>query len=204
MKSDNADDSIAELIQYPLGFVENPGIMTSPRDIREGVGLGQRSIQWESGSSRRFHDIASIQVWPFYSGDAPEFGRCDIRFVDGGHLRILSMGRLGAITRERDTAYAAFLYRLHAALDPEARARIAFLDGMQSGVGMMLVVVLFCGPPIVFSLYAASTRGPIWLFGLAPAVAAIVGLSFWYKRRTRPSLYSPDCIPAGVLPRETR
>jgi len=201
VKPDNVDESIVETTRYPIGFAENPGLMTSPRDIREGVTLDRRCIQWESGGSRPYRDIASIQLWPFAGDDGPPVGRCDIRFVNGDRLRILSMGRMGAITRERDTAYGAFLCRLHAELDEEARARIAFLDGIQGGgAGLMLILALFGGPPIFFSLYAAFTRGPIWLLGLAPALAAITGFSFWYKKRPRQSLYTPDCLPAGVLP----
>jgi hypothetical protein len=112
------------------------------------------------------------------------------------------MGRSGVITRERDLAYAAFLGRLHAAVNAEARARIAFLDGIQSGGSAFITIaVLFCGPVIVLSLYAAATRGLVWLLGLVPSVAAITGFSMWYRKRPRPNFYSPDRLPPQVLPR---
>jgi len=188
--------------RFPIGFVENPGRLTNPRKIQEGVTLEGSSIRCGDTGGKALLDIVSIQVWPFYGSDGPAYGYCEIRFTGGDLLRITSMGRSGAITRERDLAYAAFLCRLHAALNAEARARIAFLDGFQGGVvGLITIAVLFCGPVIVFCLYAAATRGLAWLFGLLPSVAAIAAFSIWYRKRPRPNLYSPDHLPPNVLPR---
>ena len=187
-------------VRFSVGFIENPGRFTNPRTIQEGVELDGSSIRCGK-TGKSLLDIVSIQLWPFYGSDGPDWGHCDICFSGGDNLRITSMGRSGAITRERDLAYAAFLRGLHAALNVEARARIAFLDGMQGGGSALLAVaILFCGPVMVFSLYAAATRGPIWLLGLIPSVAAITGFSVWYKRRPRPNLYSPDRLPPHVLP----
>jgi hypothetical protein len=188
--------------QFPLGFVENPGMLVSPWKIQEGVELDGLSIRCGNSSLKSLLDIVSIQLWPFQGSDGPDFGRCDIRFTGGASLRIMSMGRSGAITRERDLAYAAFLRRLHAALDEEVRARISFLDGIQGGgAGLIAIATLFCGPVIVFSLYAAATRGLVWLLGLVPCLAAIVGFSVWYRKRPRPNFYSPDHLPSHALPR---
>lgn len=148
-------------------------------------------------------DIVSIQVWPFY-GDGANAGRCDIRFLDGASLAITSMGRSGSITKERDSAYAAFLVRLHEELPRDARAHIAFLDGLQGGAfSFILIGVLFCGPVIVLSLYAGATRGPVWLLGAIPSVAAIVGFFVWYRKRSVPHLYSPDRLPPHIFPSAT-
>ncbi len=173
----------------------------NPREVQEGVELDGSSIRYGDASGKTLLDVVSIQLWPFYDSDGPAYGYCDIRFADGSVLRITSMGRSGAITRERDLAYAAFLDRLHAAFNAESRVRIAFLDGIQGGAaGFVAIAVLFCGPVIVLSLYAAATRGLVWLLGLVPSLAAIAGFSVWYRRRPRPNLYSPDCLPPGVLP----
>jgi hypothetical protein len=188
--------------QFPIGFVENPGLFVSPRKIQEGVELDGPSIRCGDTSGTPLLDIVSIQLWPFYDSDGPDSGRCDIRFTGGAILRITSMGRSGVITRERDLAYAAFLGCLHAALSVEARARIAFLDGIQGGGSAFIAIaVLFCGPVIVLSLYAAATRGLVWLLGLVPSVVAIGGFSIWYRKRPRPNFYSPDRLPPHVLPR---
>ena len=188
--------------RFPIGFVENPGSFLNARKIQEGVELDGESIRCGEGVVRALLDIASIQLWPFQGGDDPDSGRCDIRFTDGTMLTITSMGRSGGISRERDLAYAEFLGRLHAALDAEARARIAFLDGIQGGgAALIAVAVLFCGPVIAFCLYAAATRGLVWLLGLVPSIAAIAAFAVWYRRRPRPNLYSPERLPAHVLPR---
>ena len=187
--------------RFPIGFVENPGRLTNLRKIQEGVTLEGSSIRCGDTSGKALLDIVSIQVWPFYESDGPASGYCEIRFTGGALLRITSMGRYGAVTRERDLAYAAFLCRLHAALNAEARARIAFLDGIQGGGGLITIAVLFCGPVIVFSLYSAATRGLAWLLGLLPPVVAIAAFSIWYQKRPRPNLYSPDHLPPHVLPR---
>lgn len=188
--------------QFLIGFVENPGRFLNPRKIQEGVELDGASIRCGDTSRRALLDIVSIQLWPFYGGDGPDSGRCDIRFTGGAILQITSMGCSGAITCERDRAYAEFLGCLHNALNPEARARISFLDGIQGGgAAFITIAVLFCGPVIVLSLYAAATRGLIWLLGLVPSVAAIAGFSMWYRKRPRPNLYSPDRLPPHVLPR---
>ncbi len=187
--------------QFPIGFVENPGHFVNPRRIQEGIELDGPSIRCGDTSGKALLDIVSIQLWPFYDSDGPASGRCDIRFTSGAILTITSMGRSGSITRERDLAYAAFLGRLHAALDAEARARIAFLDGIQGGgPALIAIAVLFCGPVIVFSLYATATRGLVWLLGIVPSVAAIAGFSMWYRKRPRPNFYSPDRLPSHVLP----
>jgi hypothetical protein len=188
--------------EFPIGFVENPGPFTNPRKIGECVRLDGRSILCGDASGKALNDIVSIQVWPFCGSDGPDSGFCDIRFSGGATLRITSMGRSGAISRERDLAYAAFLGRLHAALSAEARTRIAFLDGIQGGgSGLIAIAVLFCGPVIVLSLYAAATRGLVWLLGLVPSVVAIGGFYIWYRKRPRPNFYSPDRLPPHVLPR---
>jgi hypothetical protein len=188
--------------QFPIGFVENPGRFMNPRRIQEGVELDGPSIRYGDASGKALLDIVSIQLWPFYGSDGPDSGRCDIRFTGGASLTITSMGRSGAISRERDLAYAAFLGRLHAALNAEARARIAFLDGIQGGgFALITIAVLFCGPVIVLSLYATATRGLVWLLGLVPSVAAIAGFSIWYRKRPHPNFYSPDRLPPHVLPR---
>jgi hypothetical protein len=188
--------------QFPIGFVENPGRLINPRKIQEGVELDGPSIRCGETGEKALLDIVSIQLWPFHDSDGPDSGRCDIRFTGGAILRITSMGRSGAITRERDLAYAAFLGRLHAALNAEARARIDFLDGIQGGASAFIAIaVLFCGPVIVLSLYAAATRGLVWLLGLVPSVAAIAGFTVWYRKRPRPNFYSPDRLPPHVLPR---
>jgi hypothetical protein len=189
-------------VPYPIGFVENPGHIVNPRKIQEGVALDGTSIRCGDTGAKSLLDIVSIQLWPFCGSDGPNFGRCEIRFSDGASLSITSMGRSGAITGERDLAYAAFLGRLHAALNAEARARIAFLDGLQGGGSALIAIaVLFCGPAIGFCLYAAATRGPVWLLGLVPSVAAIAGFTVWYRKKPRSSLYSPDHLPPHVLPR---
>jgi hypothetical protein len=173
----------------------------NPRRIQEGVVLDGLSIACDGFSAKRLSDIVSIQLWPFVNGDGADSGRCDIRFADGTILSITGMGHSGAITRERDLAYAAFLHSLHRALNAEGRARIAFLDGMQGGAaGLIAIAVLFCGPVIGFTLYASATRGPIWLLGLTPALAGIIGVSVWYWNMRRPNLYSPDNLPSYVLP----
>jgi hypothetical protein len=187
--------------QFPIGFVQNPGRFMNPRKIQEGVELDGQSIRCGDTGGRALLDIVSIQLWPFHGSGGPDTGRCDIRFTGGAILSITSMGRSGAITRDRDLAYAAFLGRLHAALETEARARIAFLDGIQGGgYAFITIAVLFCGPVIVLSLYAA-TRGLVWLLGLVPSLAAIAGFSMWYRKRPRPNFYSPDRVPPHVLPR---
>ncbi len=187
---------------FPIGFVENPGRVMNIRKIQEGVELDGRSIRCGDTSGMALLDIVSIQLWPFHGSDGPDFGRCEIRFTGGDILSITSMGRSGAITRERDLAYVAFLGRLHAALNAEARARVAFLDGIQGGgAALITIAVLFCGPAIAFSLYAAATRGLVWLLGLVPSVAAIAGFSMWYRKRPRLNFYSPDLLPPHVLPR---
>jgi hypothetical protein len=186
--------------EFPIGFVENPGRFMNPRKIRECVKLDGPSIRCGGTSGKALLDIVSIQLWPFYDSDGPDSGRCDIRFTGGAILRITSMGRSGAISRERDLAYAAFLGRLHAALNAEARTRIAFLDGIQGGGSALITIaVLFCGPVIVLSLYDGATRGLVWLLGLAPPLAAIAGYSMWYRKRPRPNFYSPDRLPPHVL-----
>jgi hypothetical protein len=188
--------------QLPIGFVENPGRLINIRMIQEGVELDGPSIRWGDTRREALLDIVSIQLWPFHGSDGPDFGRCDIRFTGGVLLRITSMGRSGATTRKRDLAYAAFLVHLHAALSAEARARIAFLDGIQGGAAAFIAIaILFCGPVIAFSLYAAATRGLVWLLALIPSVAAIAGFSMWYRKRPRPNFYSPDRLPPHVLPR---
>lgn len=188
--------------RFPIGFVENSGRIMNPRKVQEGVELDGLSIRCGNNGGKALLDIVSIQLWPFHGSDGPDFGRCDIRFTGGDTLRITSMGRSGAITRERDLAYVAFLGRLHAALNAEARARVAFLDGIQGGgAALITVAVLFCGPVIVLCFYAAATRGLVWLLGLVPSVAAIAGFSVWYRKRPRPNLYSPDRLPAHVMPR---
>jgi hypothetical protein len=187
--------------QFPIGFVENPGRVMNIRKLQEGVGLDGPCIRC-GDTSKALLDIVSIQLWPFHGDDGPDYGSCDIRFTGGAILRITSMGRSGAITHQRDLAYAAFLDRLHAALNADARTRIAFLDGIQGGGSALIAIaVLFCGPVIAFCLYAAATRGLVWLLGLVPSVAAITGFTIWYRKRPRPKLYSPDRLPPHVLPR---
>jgi hypothetical protein len=147
------------------------------------VRLDGRSILCGDASGKALNDIVSIQVWPFCGSDGPDSGFCDIRFSGGATLRITSMGRSGAISRERDLAYAAFLGRLHAALSAEARTRIAFLDGIQGGgSGLIAIAVLFCGPVIVLCFYAAFTRGqtapqPLLARSPSSACAAAPGLA---------------------------
>jgi hypothetical protein len=199
MDSATAEGAPAE---FPIGFVENPGRFTNPQKIQECVKLDGQSIQCGDTAGKSLFDIVSIQLWPFYGSDGPDSAYCDIRFTGGAILRITSMGRSGVITRERDLAYAAFLGRLHAALNAEARARIAFLDGMQSGGSALITIaVLFCGPVILLSLYATATRGLVWLLALVPSVAAIAGFFIWYRKRPRPNFYSPDHLPPHALPR---
>ena len=188
-------------VQFSIGFVENPGRFTNLRKIQEGVELDGPSIRC-GDTSKSLHDIVSIQLWPFYDSDGPYFGRCDICFSGGTVLRITSMGRFGTITRERDLAYAAFLGVLHAALPAEARARIAFLDGIQGGGSALIAIaILFCGPVIVLSLYAVATRGLVWLLGLIPSIAGITCFAMWYRKKPHPNLYPPDRLPPHVLPR---
>ncbi len=188
--------------QFPIGFVENPGRFTNPRKIQEGVELDGQYLRCGDTSGKALLDIVSIQLWPFHNSDGPDSGRCDICFIGGAIVSITSMGRSGAITRERDLAYAAFLGRLHGALNAEARARIDFLDGIQGGgAALIAIAVLFCGPVVVFSLYASATRGLVWLLGLVLPIAAISAFSIWYRKRPRPNLYSPDRLPPHVLPR---
>jgi hypothetical protein len=121
---------------------------------------------------------------------------------EGGRLRIASTSWRGIVEQERlDAAYSAFVRELHdriAAVRPEA----VFETGMPPLIywlGFAIFALITLG---LAALIARAMQVGQWV--AAAMIAGFLALSLWrvgtFLQRNRPRTYSPDRVPAELLP----
>jgi len=192
----------ADLRRYPLGYRENSRRWSSLHRFEEGVVLDGDVIGWGEGRRKSLHAITTIRLRPFEADEGPKWACCDIRFDDGTLVAITSSGRHGAISNERNIAYAEFLHELHARFDAADRERIAFRDGIaRTGRRMIFNALGVALPGTILGCYVAFSTGPIYYLGLSVFTLA-VGTVLLYGgiKDFRSKVYSPDRVPAHALP----
>ena len=93
----------------------------------EGVGLVGRSLRWMADGEeweRPLSEIRAIRLGLSPVPPARTAGVCEITFLDGEMLSIMSSTPFGQYDRTRTADYRDFVAALHARIDDETRAEV--------------------------------------------------------------------------------
>jgi len=171
----------------------------------EGVVVGENRIGWDTGGPMRWRDLAEIRAIRLGLSPVPRGkvnGVCEITFVNGLVLSVLSHSQMGLFDEERRRDFGAFVRTLHERLSNVDKSRIDFYSGNR-------------GPKRIFAVIFAAMAVAVvgWLFYFLPgklgfmgvvvslAVAVVFGLPLIRVMASNTGeAYNPDSIPERLLP----
>jgi hypothetical protein len=158
--------------------------------------IARRSGMWP------YADIATVRLsYRPVSMQSRRF-RADIGNADGARIVILSTSwQTAALMAPQDRDYRAFMTQLHARM-AGAGSRAALLGGLAPRVyAAAIVCVTLVGFAmsglLVRSIATGEWAGALFLVGFAALFGWRVG---GFVRRNRPLTYTPDHLPAALLP----
>lgn len=192
-------------VEYPLYFVDGDTGMYWSLDTH-GLRLDNSGLTFTSERETRtvaFGEIGSIRLQTtFAQAHDTATGICQIRFGNYRKLTIFSSDAYGRFDADQRQHYMDFVHDLHRRIPKEDRARIAFNGGLSEtrhmivSVAMMAGAVIFGIIPAVLLLWKPSFE----TLGLAVTAGGFVYAGWRAWDRNRPEGYSPDHVPADLLP----
>ncbi len=168
--------------------------------------LAADALEWNVGSRRgriAYHDIrrlrlsfrpVTMQTYRFLA---------EVWARDGHKVELASTSWRGMVEQERhDAAYSGFITELHRRI-AAARTTAAFETG-SSPLLYWPGLVIFVG--VALGLAALAVRAlQIEAWGGLAFVGGFLALFLWqagtFFRRNRPGSYTPDALPADLLPK---
>ena len=190
--------------EYPLYFRDGDGFFVLSLATR-GLTLDERGITFTSERETRtigFSEINAIRLHTGFADKETPLGICEIKF---GRWRKLTVYGGDSYLRADDAqreAYVRFVHDLHRRIPAADRAGIAFNGGLSEtrhmivSAASLVGAVLFVLLPLVLIVLVPrweTLSVAVTSFGLA-----YVGWKNW--SRNRPQHYSPDRVPAELLP----
>jgi hypothetical protein len=128
--------------------------------------------------------------------------RADIENADGARIAILSTSwQTSALMAPQDHDYRAFITQLHARISA-AGTGTALSGGLRprvyaAAVVLLSLVAIAMAGLLVRALATGEFAGVLFLVGFAALFAWQIG---GFVRRNRPRPYTPDHLPAALLP----
>lgn len=125
--------------------------------------------------------------------------RMDVRGTDRMKLRVASATWIGLVATERqDEAYRAFVLGLHRRLSERTRC-VGGLTTLAYWLGVAAIALVGAALVALFvrAIAEGSWQGAVFMAGFAALFGWQIGGFLW---RNRPMVYTPDEVPAHLLP----
>lgn len=171
----------------------------------EGVVVSDKRIGWDTGGPMRWRDLAKIRAIRFGLSPVPRGkvnGVCEITFVNGLVLSVLSHSQMGLFDEERRRDFGAFVRTLHERLSRDDKSRIDFYSGSRGSKRIFAMIFAAMAVVVVGWLFyfLAGTLGFMGVL-ISLAVAAALGLPLIRVMASNTGeAYNPDSISERLLP----
>ena len=167
--------------------------------------LTEAGLAWQIGGRRDvwpYGSIAAVRLTYRPISMQPYRFRADVIQDSGKRVVLLSTTWKGlAAASAQDDAYRAFVVGLHRRLADRA-GRVTFSGGLRPSlyalaVGMLGLLALAMFALLVQAVMTGATAGALFLLAMAALFGWQIG---GFMRRNRPCIYTPDDIPARLIP----
>jgi len=182
-------------------YTFKPSLAGSPRQFE----LTDAGLAWQTGGRRGvwpYASIAAIRLSYRPVSMQPRRFRGDIFNRSGQRLTVLSTSWKGiAMASTQDEGYRAFMLELHRRLGA-AGGEVILSGGLRPVIyglatGVLAVLALAMATLMIRAVMIGALAGALFLV----AVAVVFGWQIGgFMRRNKPCVYTPDRIPAQLLP----